>query len=57
MRSVNMDQDQFQLGQTKVFVKAPESVRLAVAHHLSFATKTSIYLAVGVDCSENRRKK
>ncbi|XP_051919723.1 unconventional myosin-Ie isoform X1 [Hippocampus zosterae] len=28
MRSVNMDQDQFQLGQTKVFVKAPESLFL-----------------------------
>ncbi|XP_037103256.1 unconventional myosin-Ie isoform X2 [Syngnathus acus] len=28
LRSVNMDQDQFQLGQTKVFVKAPESLFL-----------------------------
>nr|XP_057944461.1 unconventional myosin-Ie [Doryrhamphus excisus] len=28
MRSVNMDQDQFQLGRTKVFVKAPESLFL-----------------------------
>lgn len=28
LRSVNMDQDQFQLGRTKVFVKAPESLFL-----------------------------
>ncbi len=28
LRSVNMDQDQFQLGRTKIFIKAPESVRL-----------------------------
>lgn len=28
LRSVNMDQDQFQLGRTKLFIKAPESVRL-----------------------------
>ncbi|XP_061738079.1 unconventional myosin-Ie isoform X2 [Nerophis ophidion] len=28
MRSVNMDQEQFQLGRTKVFVKAPESLFL-----------------------------
>lgn len=27
LNSVNMDQDQFQLGKTKVFIKAPESVR------------------------------
>uniref|UniRef100_A0A3B5MV32 Osteoclast-stimulating factor 1 n=1 Tax=Xiphophorus couchianus TaxID=32473 RepID=A0A3B5MV32_9TELE len=27
LRSVNMDQDQFQLGTAKVFIKAPESVR------------------------------
>jgi hypothetical protein len=27
LRAVNMDQDQFQLGRTKVFIKAPESVR------------------------------
>lgn len=26
LSSVNMDQDQFQLGKTKVFIKAPESV-------------------------------
>lgn len=26
LRSVNMDQDQFQLGRTKIFIKAPESV-------------------------------
>lgn len=26
MKSVNMDLDQFQLGRTKVFIKAPESV-------------------------------
>uniref|UniRef100_A0A8C9Z2C2 Osteoclast-stimulating factor 1 n=1 Tax=Sander lucioperca TaxID=283035 RepID=A0A8C9Z2C2_SANLU len=28
LRSVNMDQDQFQLGRTKIFVKAPESLFL-----------------------------
>ncbi|XP_036399414.1 unconventional myosin-Ie isoform X2 [Megalops cyprinoides] len=28
LRSVNMDQDQFQLGRTKVFIKAPESLFL-----------------------------
>ncbi|KAF7211942.1 unconventional myosin-Ie isoform X2 [Nothobranchius furzeri] len=28
LRSVNMDQDQFQLGKTKIFVKAPESLFL-----------------------------
>lgn len=28
LRSVNMDQDQFQLGRTKIFIKAPESVSL-----------------------------
>lgn len=37
MKSVNMDLDQFQLGQTKVFIKAPESVsarkRLGNADH------------------------
>ena len=27
MRSVNMESDQWQLGKTKVFIKAPESVR------------------------------
>lgn len=27
MRSVNMDPDQYQLGKTKVFIKAPESVK------------------------------
>ncbi len=27
LRSVNMDQDQYQLGHTKIFIKAPESVR------------------------------
>ena len=27
LNSVHMDQDQFQLGKTKVFIKAPESVR------------------------------
>lgn len=26
LSSVNMDQDQYQLGKTKVFIKAPESV-------------------------------
>lgn len=31
LRSVNMDQDQFQLGRTKIFIKAPESVRLSSA--------------------------
>lgn len=31
LRSVNMDQDQFQLGRTKIFIKAPESVRLLSA--------------------------
>lgn len=31
LRSVNMDQDQFQLGRTKIFIKAPESVRLTTA--------------------------
>lgn len=30
LRSVNMDQDQYQLGRTKLFVKAPESVRVPV---------------------------
>uniref|UniRef100_A0A7N8YNM2 Osteoclast-stimulating factor 1 n=1 Tax=Mastacembelus armatus TaxID=205130 RepID=A0A7N8YNM2_9TELE len=28
LRSVNMDQDQFQLGRTKIFIKAPESLFL-----------------------------
>ncbi|XP_043994741.1 unconventional myosin-Ie isoform X1 [Gambusia affinis] len=28
LRSVNMDQDQFQLGKTKIFIKAPESLFL-----------------------------
>lgn len=27
LHSVHMDQDQFQLGRAKVFIKAPESVR------------------------------
>lgn len=31
LRSVNMDQDQFQLGRTKIFIKAPESVRFTAA--------------------------
>lgn len=29
LRSVNMDNDQYQMGRTKVFVKNPESVRSA----------------------------
>lgn len=29
LNCVHMDQDQFQLGKTKVFIKAPESVRNA----------------------------
>jgi myosin-1 len=28
MRSVHMDDDQYQMGRTKVFIKKPESVRL-----------------------------
>ncbi|KAI4900186.1 hypothetical protein NFI96_017675, partial [Prochilodus magdalenae] len=28
LRSVNMDQDQYQLGRTKIFIKAPESTKL-----------------------------
>ena len=27
LRSVNMAQDEFQMGQSKVFIKAPESVK------------------------------
>lgn len=30
LRSVNMDQDQYQLGKTKIFIKAPESVHLSL---------------------------
>lgn len=37
LRSVNMDQDQFQLGRTKIFIKAPESVRLTAALVLSLS--------------------
>lgn len=29
MKSVNMEKNQFQLGKTKVFIKAPESVSLS----------------------------
>lgn len=28
LRSVNMDNDQYQMGRTKIFVKNPESVRV-----------------------------
>ena len=29
LRAVHMDQDQYQMGRTKVFIKAPESVSLS----------------------------
>lgn len=45
LRSVNMDQDQFQLGRTKVFIKAPESVS---ARHV---TRVS---ALGIAAHRNR---
>lgn len=38
LRSVNMDQDQYQMGKSKVFVKAPESVCLPVLSPLSQGT-------------------
>lgn len=35
LQSVNMENDQFQLGRSKVFIKAPESVSTSSAPHLS----------------------
>lgn len=56
LRSVNMDHDQYQLGRTKVFIKAPESVSRMVKlgeafrewwdhHHLSLASFLSLFLS------------
>lgn len=33
LKSVNMDSDQYQLGKTKIFIKAPESVCIIPQSH------------------------
>lgn len=61
MNSVNMDRDQWQMGKTKLFVKAPESVRqllpfacIYIHTRIHLYTSSGMYLRVCVSWNHNR---